>query len=177
MIAQKIKLRPEQVELRPCGPDQLARILEMQEEAFAAIEDPAILRRNPPEALAACLLPPHYTLGAFLDGRLIAFVILFDGEHTEENMAYSMGMDSDADCVMNMKLVIVSPAYWGNGLQLRLMLAVEDEARARGKRVLAGTAAPENLPSCKNFLRAGYILHSTLKKYGGLTRNLYYKKL
>ena len=78
---------------------------------------------------------------------------------------------------MNMKLVIVSPDYWGNGLQVRLMLALEDFAKASGKRLLCGTADPANTHSCRNFLRAGYTFHSRKQKYGGLTRDVYCKEI
>ena len=175
---QKIKIKPEEFVLAPCDKRQLSAICALQEEAFAHMENPDILRRNSRETLAACLAEPHYTLGAFHGDRLAAFAMLYDGGSTEENIGRDIGLPAEElDGVMNMKLVIVSPDYWGNGLQVRLMLALESVAAARGKRLLAGTASPANEHSCRNFLKAGYAFHSRKVKYGGLVRDIYCKKI
>ena len=36
-------------DIRPCGPDHLNALLDIQEEAFAALPHPSLLRRNTPE--------------------------------------------------------------------------------------------------------------------------------
>ena len=175
-IRQKIK--PEEFLLTPCNGSHLDAICALQEEAFLHLTNPDLLRRNPRETLAACLQAPHHTLGAFHEGRLVAFAMLFDGGNTAENIGKDIGMaEQDLDTVMNMKLVIVSPSFWGNGLQVRLMLALEEVAAARGKRLLCGTADPANVYSCRNFLKAGYTFHSRKQKYGGLVRDIYCKEI
>ena len=174
----KQKINSAEFSLTYCDASHLDAICELQEEAFRYITNPNLLRRNPREVLAACLDAPHCTLGAFHGGRLVAFAMLFDGGHTDENIGKDIGIpEGELDRVMNMKLVIVSPNYWGNGLQVRLMLELEAVAAARGKTLLCGTADPENTHSCRNFLRAGYSFHSRKQKYGGLTRDIYCKKI
>ena len=174
----KQKINPAEFSLTYCDASHLDAICELQDEAFLHLTNPDLLRRNARETLAVCLKDPHFTLGAFYGGRLVAFAMLFDGGSTDENIGKDIGIAEDAlHTVMNMKLVIVSPDFWGNGLQVRLMLALESVATARGKHLLCGTADPANTHSCRNFLKAGYTFHSRKQKYGGLTRDIYCKEI
>lgn len=174
----KQKIKAEEFTLAPCDATHLDAICELQEEAFLHLTNPDLLRRNARETLALCLVAPHFTLGAFHQGRLVAFAMLYDGGDTDENIGKDIGIaEKDLSTVMNMKLVIVSPDFRGNGLQVRLMLALESVAAARGKRLLCGTADPANIYSCRNFLKAGYTFHSRKQKYGGLIRDIYCKEI
>lgn len=178
MMSQKQKIKAEEFLLAPCDATHLDAICNLQEEAFFHLTNPDLLRRNARETLAACLQDPHFTLGAFYGGRLVAFAMLYDGGNTDENIGRDIGIAEDElSTVMNMKLVIVSPDFWGNGLQVRLMLALESVAAARGKHLLCGTADPANVYSCRNFLKAGYAFHSRKQKYGGLVRDIYCKNI
>ena len=67
--------------------------------------------------------------------------------------------------------------YRGLGLQRKLIHEVEQLAVERGYNLLCTTVAPNNDFSINNFLREGYIYAKTEEKYGGLVRNLYYKRI
>lgn len=77
----------------------------------------------------------------------------------------------------NQKLFLVRDGYRGLGLQRKLIREIEKIAVARGYNLLCTTCAPNNIFSINNFLKEGYVYAKTEEKYGGLTRNLYYKKL
>ena len=77
----------------------------------------------------------------------------------------------------NQKLFLVREGYRGLGLQRKLIREVEQLAVQRGFNLLCTTCAPNNNYSINNFLKEGYRFAKTEEKYGGLIRNLYYKKL
>lgn len=163
---------------RRCTQTDLPAICALQDAAFEALENPALLRRNTREILAACLQDPHYTLGAFHGQQLVAFAILFDGQNTDENIGNDIPfLKTIRETVINFKLVIVSPPYRGNRLQKKLTVQLEEIAKSKGKQYICATASPLNLYSCRNFEQLQYILYGTKEKYGDLLRNIYYKKL
>ena len=165
-------------EFKKCTENDIDRILEIQDEAFSLINDREILRRNSKEMLLSCLKYPHYTLGAFYEGKLVAFAILYSGEFTEENLGYDLGLEGEAlMTVANVKLVIVSPEYRGNGLQVKLTEKLETEAKIRGFRILAATISPVNKYSIKNFEKSGYEFTLEKVKYDGLLRHIYTKTI
>lgn len=169
---------PTEFVLRQCHPEHLADICRIQEEAFAVLENPELLRRNSREMLAACLQEPHYTVGAFCGDVLAGFAVLYDGGETEENLGRDIGLSAaELDSVINLKLVIVSPAYRGNGLQRKMTAVLEAVAAERSKQYICATVSPHNAFSRSNIEGMGYRLHSCKKKYNGVLRNLYYKRL
>lgn len=162
--------------IKPCGPDQLGALLDIQEEAFAALEDASLLRRNTPEMLESCLLPPHAALGAWHGDTLAAFSILYFPEEQEDLSLSLTGVDRAGLRAANYKLCIVRPAFRGNGLQYRLGLALERYAKEAGVWLLCATVSPHNSRSMENIRKMGYTYNRTLAKYG-LERALYYKFL
>ena len=162
----------------PCGMQHLDDILALQERAFADLPDASWLRRNSREAFALCLQPPHTALGAFYEGRLIAFAILFLGGDGKENLGLDMTMPpEDLSRVANYKIVIADPAYRGNRLQIRLGQQLEQIATELGIHTLCATCAPDNSYSLRNLLQLGYSIDKTLFKYGGQARYLLCKAI
>lgn len=173
-----MKLSQQEITFAACTPAHLPAILALQDAAFDVLENPDMLRRNSAQMLAACLQPPHRTIGAFYQGNLIAFIILYHGGETDENIGYDIGVDEkNILSVANVKLVIVHPAYRGNGLQRLLMQHLETQAKTAGYTTLCATVSPLNIHSRRNFEKGGFVYHSTKTKYGGLTRNVFYKKI
>lgn len=160
----------------PCGPEQLDALLDIQEETFAALEDESLLRRNTPEMLENCLLPPHVTLGAWHGNVLAAFSILYFPEEDEDLSLSLTGVDRAGLRAANYKLCIVRPAFRGSGLQYRLGTALDPFARRAGAGLLCATVSPHNRHSMENIRKMGYTYNRTLTKYG-LERALYYKFL
>ncbi len=165
-------------DFKRCTSDDLSAICTLQDKAFETLKDPSLLRKNSRETLAACLGDPHYTVGAFHNEQLIAFAVLFDGQNTDENIGNDIPfLQNQLENVINFKLVIVSPAYWGNRLQQHLTVKLEEIAKKKKKQYICATASPLNMHSCRNFEQMQYTLYDTKEKYGHLLRNIYYKKL
>jgi len=165
-------------ELKRCGEDAINDVLRIQEEAFEALDRPELLRRNTREMLESCLREPHYTIGAYCGGVLAGFAMLYDAGNSEENLGRDIGIpEEELDDVINLKLIIVSPKYRGNGLQRRMTAELEKIAVERKKKYICATVSPDNSFSRNNIEGMGYVLHSQKTKYGGVKRNLYYKEI
>ncbi len=163
---------------RRCGAEQLDTICDIQEETLSLLEDDRLLRRNSREALASCLEHPHVTIGVFSGEEMAAFGILYRAGNSEDNLGCLLGLSGDAlERTAAVKLTIVRPAYRGYGLQRRLIELLEHEAGQLGIERLCATASPANIHSLRNFTAAGYDRCGRVTVYGGLERELFYKKL
>ncbi|MCR5067524.1 MAG: GNAT family N-acetyltransferase [Erysipelotrichaceae bacterium] len=165
-------------EFRLIREDELEKIMQLQKDCFAALENHDWLRCNDEETFRLCLKRPNYSLGFFDGDRLAAIGILQICGLSEENLGRQLGFEGEKlNEVGNMKLVLVDPAYRGKRLQHQLMDRCEEYARQQKLRVLATTVHPDNAYSIHNVEKSGYVYHSRHRKYGGLIRNLYYKNL
>jgi len=163
---------------RKCGPEALNTILAIQDEAFALLEDEQWLRRNSREMLASCLREPHITIGVFCGDEMAAFGVLYIAGESEENLGRKMGLTGDdITATANFKLVIVRPAYRGNGLQRALTVRLEQLAAGKGFRYICSSVSPYNRFSAGNFSAMGYKEGGRAVLYGGLERVIYYKEL
>ncbi len=156
--------------------DDIQDILDIQEEAFCAMQDSANLRRNTPETFGVCFEEPSVALGVYHEEKMIAFGMLYCAGEDEENLGRSLDTPIDLMSVANVKVIIVRPAYRGNGLQRYLISLLESHAVKNGYKVLMATVSPDNEYSMNNFLALGYKCVKVLKKYGGLQRALLYKE-
>ena len=159
-------------------PKMLKNLLQLQEEAFAHISDESLLRRNSEAMFLECLQPPHTTLGAFLDNKLIAIAILYNPlHHPEEALSPLLQtINGNKYEAANFKLCIVHPDYRGIHLQQILGKQLETYAIQQHISLLCSTASPNNYHSIHNLLAIGYQFDHALTKYS-FNRNLYYKLL
>ena len=158
-----------------CTPKHLDDILCIQNETLTDLPSSDILRENTPEMLEECLNPPHFTIGAWYEGKLAAFSVLYYPHDDKENLSiYLQGLDVSGLSSANNKLCIVRKEFRGNSLQYNLALIIERYAISRGTNLICATVSPHNPYSINNILRLGYVYNKTLVKYG-FERNLYYK--
>lgn len=162
--------------IQKCQSSDLQSIIELNETIYAALPDKSILRHNTPEMLASCLEEPNVTLGVWDGNLLVAIGMLYVPQCLEEDHFHDLGLQGDFNSA-NQKLFLVREGYRGLGLQRQLIREVEKIAMKRGYNLLCTTVAPNNKFSINNFLKEGYVYTKTEEKYGGLTRNLYYKIL
>jgi hypothetical protein len=163
--------------IRQCNIEQLDEILRIQNETLAELPSVDILRANTVQMLEECLKPPHYTVGAWYDGVLAAFSVLYYPHNDEENLSLCLkSVDIAGLKTANNKLCIVRKEYRGNSLQYHLGLLLERQAVSTGVQLMCATVSPKNQYSINNILRLGFTYNRTLKKYG-YERNLYYKFL
>ena len=164
------------MELRRCTIADLDAVVELNETIYAALLDKSVLRHNSVEMIASCLVEPNFTLGFWDGDLLVAIGVLYVPQCIEEDHFHDLDLQGDYRSA-NQKLFLVREGYLGQGLQRKLIREIEKVAIARGFNLLCTTCAPNNEFSINNFLKEGYVYAKTEEKYGGLVRNLYYKKL
>lgn len=154
-------------------------LLAFQEDVFNEDEEAKeTLRRNTYETLKPCFNKESLVLGVYYQEEMIAFGILYFAGEDHENLAYSLDeVPGNIKEYGNVKLIIVKKNYRGNGIQRLLIEKFVDYARTFNYAGLLSTASPLNIPSCKSLERCNFKLAKVVKKYGGLTRNLYFLKL
>ena len=164
------------MDLKKCESSDLQAVIDLNEGIYAALPDKSVLRHNAPEMIASCLEEPNVTLGIWDGNVLVAIGMLYVPQCLEEDHAHDLDLKGDFKAA-NQKLFLVREGYRGLGLQRKLIREVEKIAVERGYNLLCTTVAPNNSFSISNFLKEGYVYAKTEEKYGGLTRNLYYKML
>ena len=173
-----MKIDVTKISYKQLTPDYIPELLEIQEETFAhATGSSDFLRRNTTETLSVCFPAPSLVLGAYYEGRMIAFGILHAAGTTSENLAKDIDEVEDITENANVKLIIVRPDYRGNGLQRTLITKLGEHAKECGFKWLSSTVSPENPWSKNNLEACGFTLNKVLKKYGGLERYLFVKKI
>ncbi|MBQ8413842.1 MAG: GNAT family N-acetyltransferase [Clostridia bacterium] len=173
-----MKIDVTNISYKQLTPDYIPELLEIQEETFAhATGSSDFLRRNTTETLSVCFPAPSLVLGAYYEGRMIAFGILHAAGTTSENLAKDIDEVEDVTENANVKLIIVRPDYRGNGLQRALIIKLGEHAKECGFKWLSSTVSPENPWSKNNLEACGFTLNKVLKKYGGLERYLFVKKI
>lgn len=173
----QVKLGIDEFEFKICNIHDLKKILDIQNEAFSLLEDHTLLRKNTPEMLSECLELPNITIGAWYNGELAAFSVLYFPTADSETLALSLSEPKNrALKSANYKLCIVKSKFRGNSLQYELGKRLLEYAADADIQIVCVTASPLNTHSVRNIERLGYVYDRTLKKYG-FERNLYYKKL
>lgn len=164
------------MDIRKCNLSDFQSVVDLNETIYAALPDQSVLRHNSPEMIASCLEEPNVTLGIWDGELLVAIGMLYVPQCIEEDHFHDLELEGSYKSA-NQKLFLVREGYRGLGLQRRLIREVEKIAMSRGYNLLCTTVAPNNTFSINNFLAEGYVYAKTEQKYGGLVRNLYYKKL
>ena len=176
-----MKIEQEKITYKPLDIESIPLLLEIQEETFEFAQannvDPDFLRRNTYETLAVCFGGQSLVLGAYYENELIAFGILYVAGKTDENLAKDIDGVQDVTTNANVKLTIVRPDYRGNSLQYELISRLEAHAAEQGFSWLSSTVSPANPWSQHNLKRCGFEVHKILKKYGGMQRILFVKKI
>lgn len=174
-----MKIDTNELDYRRLSENQIPDLLSFQEDVFNEDENAKeTLRRNTYETLKPCFNEESVVLGVYYRDEMVAFGILYFAGEDKENLAYSL--DEAPENIKeygNVKLIIVKKNYRGNGIQRLLIEKFVDHSKKSGYAGLLSTASPLNIPSCKSLERCGFQLAKVVKKYGGLTRNLYFLKL
>lgn len=163
------------MEFRQCLPSDLDAVLRLNQDVYNSLEDKTLLRLNSRGMIASCLAEPNVTIGAWDGDRLAAIGILFVPQTDDEDLSHYV--PTPALPAANQKLYLVDAAYRGQGLQRMIIRLIEDVARQRGFAMLCTTIAPHNKFSVNNFIAEQYVYATTVVKYGGLERSIYFKVL
>ena len=175
--------RENAVSIRRGCQEDVKDIVYVMEEAVRSMERPewfvsdneTFIREqigeDDPEAETAPLVP-----FAPFTSRIGAFLIVKFPGLSEKNLGHILGMPNEQLLkVAHMESAAVLPSWRGMGLQGRLLKAAEKELLGGPHTLLMATVHPENRFSLENFLREGYEVKATVRRYGGLLRHVLLK--
>ena len=159
----------ESVAIRPATAEDIDEMLALEARSINPATFKEITREEIEESIALDL-----ALVAATADKIIALNLLLANRESERSLAYDIGRDPCE--VVTFDGVIVAPEYRGLGLQRRFLSIAEDYASSLGAALVAATVAPANLPSRRNFERAGFCELGEFPKYGS-TRIIVTKKI
>lgn len=162
---------------KKCSITDLPAILEIQNETVTDLKDKELLRINTIEMLEECFIYPNIVIGAWLNGNLAGFNMLYFPKDSDESLADDLkNVNAENLISANNKLCIVKKSYRGNNLQYLFGEILEKTAREMNVNIICATVHPDNSHSIANIEKLGYKYDSTKTKYDSI-RNLYYKIL
>lgn len=160
--------------IRPCFSADLDAIMELQDRICASIPDPDLFVATCRKENASYLNDPNVILGAFDQGKMIAYASLaFPGE-ASDNLGWDLGWDSDTvrRCA-KLDTIVVDSAYRGHGLQRTLITCCLSYARVPDPDcIVLTTVSPANSYSLHNVQEEGFQILKRMEKYGGHDRYL-----
>jgi ribosomal protein S18 acetylase RimI-like enzyme len=105
-------------------------------------------------------------------------LVTFPGD-SEENLAGDiLGADGKLTEILmstaHIETTAVKPEFQGNGLQSKMISAALDYIAANYSNIkyVCATVSPDNAPSLKSFIKCGFNIALTKKKYGGKMRHI-----
>jgi len=154
-------------EFRLLAKGEAGLVLKLQEEVLTNESDAKLY--HPLSAAEAKLMVEGQgvTMGAFVDGRLVAFYAVFFPHLACSNLGRDVDLPPEhLTRVAHFEAVCVHPHFRGNGLQKLLIRRLIHFLRATPYDLLFQTVSPFNLPSVTNCLAAGFAVCAVKQKYG-----------
>lgn len=147
-------------------------IIVLQNQVFSDLgENTHFLRRNTRQTFERCLMDPNVTMGVFDENQLVGLAILENTLNTPEYMSVHNKP------TIYLKLYMIRKQYYGKGFQKYIISKLERIAYNRGYEYMIVTVSPDNIHSKNNLLSYGFVYDRTETKYGGLLRDILYKKV
>lgn len=134
----------------------LQDVLTLQEQVIDTLTNKSWLRSNTEEGIKSCL-SSQVSVGVRFGKSLVAAAVLYDGGNARESIRGYFTDDAEVlRTSVNLKLVLAAPGHRGVGLGRTLVEILHHQATLIGKKDIACTIHPRNLPSQALFLRLGY---------------------
>lgn len=110
--------------------------------------------------------------------NLIAMGVYYEPGQRSENYAFDIKEIKDEPYSEGqIEATVVLKKYRGNGLQKKLCILLEQQARKNNKKYLCATVHPDNKYSLNTFLSLGFEKKLEKSKYGALKRAILLKNL
>lgn len=171
------KIGEQEYIVRKLTLEHLDSILRLQHAVLRAMENDSFLSPltivEYEDSIAHNLM-----IGAFVDNELIAFRALALPTVDDYHLGYDIGLSpGQLEKVVYQEITNVHPDYRGFGLQKKLGVIVMELLDASPYTHVCATVAPFNIASLKDKLSQGMVIGALKKKYGGMLRYVFYKKI
>lgn len=161
--------------LRPMTLADLPALMELQAIMCANLPDPQWYVTSTKEQFGA-VLEKGEGYGFFAEDQLAGVAVLSPW-HTRDERGYAYKLGVDTENTYDVQDVMVHPDYRRQGMHSAFLRLFEEMARRLDGVAMYATVAPDNLPSCRSFEKAGYVLIKTQPAYDGRLRRYYVKAL
>lgn len=151
----------------------------VMQEVYEQLEDKSLFVPSSTEEILAHIKAEGFTVGAYdLQGRMAGHFIVRYPMYAPDNLGRDLGLPENELCkVAHMESAVVLPEYRGHHLQIQMLKYAESIIDQKKFRYLMSTVSPDNPASYRSLEANGYKLMMTRKKYGGLLRRIYCKKV
>lgn len=157
--------------------EDLPTIEKLQQQVFAALDDPNILQPLSREELLNILQGNGVMIGVFDEERCIAFrALLKPAAHEEEHLGKDVGA-TDLARVLYQEISNVHPDYRGQNLQKRMAQFILEQIDLSDYEWMCATVMPFNIASLKDKFSQGMYVYALKLKYGGKLRYVFGKQL
>ena len=166
-----------QAVIRQCGRDELEDIIRLQSAVHDAVADKDTFVFSTEDELAESL-DTDVCIGAYLDGRLIAFTLIVTNPCSPRNLGYYLDYSRERcqKCV-TYDTTFVHPSYTGYGLQRAFLSIKEAIAIDLGAWEALATVSPDNAVSLRNLRAGGFEIAGEKSMYGERRRYIMRKSL
>lgn len=157
----------------------LNEIMALQLKVYEALPNQSILQPLTEEEFLFILNGQGKMVGAYVDGKLIAFRALLVPEIDEEHLGYDVGLQKvdELQRVLYQEISNVDPDFRGFGLQKTLANVIMNVIDQTKFDYVCATVAPYNIASLKDKFAQGMYIVTLKNKYGGKLRYTFAKQL
>lgn len=167
----------QQLHIRKLSEESLEELLSLQDEVIQALEVQSSLQPLSEEEFMHILKGNGLMIGAFHDGKLIAFrAMLQPAIDEEEHLAADAHIpQAEWSSVIYSEISNVHPAFRGHSLQKKLGHLLFDLVDHAAYRYVCATVAPFNIPSLLDKFAQGMQIVALKEKYNGRLRYILYR--
>mgnify|MGYP004458866885 FL=1 len=158
--------------IRKCTPEDLDKIMKLQEHICQTMEDTRLFVSTSREENRDYLIYPNTILGVFDGEKLIAYGSLVFPNDSPENIGWDLDWTREKifHC-LTLDTIVVDPDYRGHGLQRTLIRScVAYALELMPDATVLTTVSPFNKYSLHNVQAEGFQILKRKEKYGGYDR-------
>lgn len=176
-VLKKNRMDELQAVIRQCCRDELEDIMQLQSTVYDTVGDKDTFVLSTEDELAESLAA-DVCIGAYVNGRLIAFTLIVTNPCSPRNLGYYLDYSRErrGKCV-TYDTTFVHPSYTGYGLQKAFLSVKEAIAVGFGASEALATVSPDNTVSLKNLIAGGFEIAGEKSMYGELCRYIMRKSL
>lgn len=176
----KLKQSKEKYEVRRLSIENIAEIMNLQNNVYQKLIDKSKLERLSEDEFTFILSGNGLMIGAYLDDKLIAVRALLDPTDDPHHLGLAIGLEEkDLDKVIYQEVSFVNPDYQGNSLQKIMGNLIMKELNKKDHPYLyvCATVAPDNIPSLKDKFAQQMEIKALVTIYGEKKRYVFAKEL
>lgn len=153
-------------------------ISEISEESYRQMEHKEWFYRDDAACIRRHVSQEGFILKAVVSGETAGFLMVRCPKEAEDNLGVYLDLSpEEMHLAAHMETAAVKKKYRGLGIQKKLMAEGEEILKKQGYKYIMGTAHPDNVYSVNNFLKLGYKIIAEDKKYGGLPRCIFCRRI